>query len=277
MDLSNALDLSLDDIVKIKNIKKHTKHKFHGGGGGGPQNKYSRQNQHRQGGNGATNFRSRGGGHTPVPAAQGIESSKIIVSNLAYSVSSDDVQELFAEFGQLRRHALHFDQFGKSLGTAEVVFVYPKDATKAVKQYDGVPLDGRPMKIQFAVSDLPKHSSTLTARLGYHGGGRIQKRNPNPFKATLGRGMSDGGGPKKNHGGGGSGGSSFKKRSFEFGRENSPNLQDLDKEMDEYNRQKSEQMQIDWEPGPYVGSAITYEKASRQVRNYLNVSNQNPN
>ena len=75
--------------------------------------------------------------------------TKVVVSNLQTSVSSEDLGELFGDVGSLRR-VKRLDN-----DAAEIVFMNKEDADKAIEVYHNRQLDGKPMKCQLVTSGPP--------------------------------------------------------------------------------------------------------------------------
>jgi len=92
------------------------------------------------------------------PKPGGSAGAKIHVTNLFYNVSEDDLEEVFSDVGQLKSVHIHFDRSGRSLGTADVIFVKKEDAVAAVEEYNGAALDGQAMQISLV------SGNTTTAR-----------------------------------------------------------------------------------------------------------------
>jgi len=200
---------------------------------------------------------TRGFGQTPAfRAPQG--NTKLIVSNLEFNVNDNDVKELFQEFGNMRSSAIHYDSTGRSLGTAHVVFSQYNSAMKALKQYNGVHLDGRPMKIVIDGQQAAAAAPTRGAFRGAPAQRRPVKRltgTPTAYKGTgatrggfrgntrggfRGRGATRGATRGASRGRGMAGrGRGRGGRGGKFEKKATPSVADLDAELDAYVTQGS--------------------------------------
>jgi THO complex subunit 4 len=171
----------------------------------------------------------------------GIETgTKLYISNLDYGVSNDDIKELFSEVGDLKRCSINYDRSGRSKGTAEVVFTRKPDAVAAVKRYNNVQLDGKPMKIEMIGTNLNSAAVPVVRSNGamtiVAGRGRTVSSQAMPFARGPGsdRGRGAGGafrgrgGSRGGRGAGGRGG----------GRGGAPavekTVEDLDADLETY-------------------------------------------
>lgn len=94
---------------------------------------------------------------------------RLYVGNLAYTVDSQELQELFEQYGQVRSAQVLSDrETGRSRGFGFVEMVNDADADAAIEQLDGSDHQGRRLTVNEA---RPRTPGSGTGSRGYGGGG----------------------------------------------------------------------------------------------------------
>ncbi|KAH6765633.1 RNA-binding family protein [Perilla frutescens var. hirtella] len=222
-----ALDMTLDDL--IKNNKKSAPRGRGRAAGPGPARRQPNRFANRAGPYAAPKAPDTTWGHDMYAAggrSSNIETgTKLYISNLDYGVSNEDIKELFAEVGDLKRYIIHYDRSGRSKGTAEVVFSRRQDAMAAIKRYNNVQLDGKPMKIELVGTNISTPGAGLPSA-GAFGHSNVAP----PLQSGQGRG---GFGRSRGQGGRGRG---FGGRGRGRGRDRAEKVSadDLDADLEKY-------------------------------------------
>ncbi len=126
-------------------------------------------------------------------------STKLYVGNLAFGVTSDDLQEHFAQAGTVESAKVVEDRdTGRSRGFGFVEMASSEEAMAAIEQFNGQDLDGRNLVVNEA---RPREEGGGGGRGGRGGGGGGR----GGYGGGGGRGGSGGGGGNRGGGGGGGG------------------------------------------------------------------------
>jgi cold-inducible RNA-binding protein len=120
-------------------------------------------------------------------------SMKLYVGNLAFSTSSQDLQELFAQAGTVESASVVEDrETGRSRGFAFVEMATKEEGEAAISQFDGKEVGGRALKVNEAKPREPR-SGGGGGRGGF-GGRRSGGGGGGGYGGGGGRGNSGGGG-----------------------------------------------------------------------------------
>lgn len=94
--------------------------------------------------------------------------AKLYVGNLAFSVTNEDLEALFAQMGKVDNVAVITDKFsGQSRGFGFVQMADANEAARAISELNGADLKGRNIKVNEAREQGPRPSGG-----GGGGGGR---------------------------------------------------------------------------------------------------------
>jgi RNA recognition motif-containing protein len=100
--------------------------------------------------------------------------TRLFVGNLPYQTLEQDIQEMFAQAGNVTSVNLMFDKFtGKSRGFAFVELASAEEANKAVEMFNGKDMQGRALTVNIARPREERPRSSGGG--GFRGGPRDQR------------------------------------------------------------------------------------------------------
>ncbi|KAF2277278.1 splicing factor, CC1-like protein [Westerdykella ornata] len=138
------------------------------------------------------NRASRAAAESNSGANSGAPFHRLYVGNIHFSVTEDDLREVFEPFGELEQVTLQMDpdNGGRSKGYGFVQFFDPEKAKEALEQMNGFELAGRPIRVGLGNDKFTPES---TANLLRNFNGHAQNFQGSAFSGAGGRGAYAGG------------------------------------------------------------------------------------
>jgi RNA-binding protein 39 len=119
---------------------------------------------------------------------------RLYVGNIHFSITENDIQNVFEPFGELEFVQLQKDETGRSRGYGFVQFRDPNQAREALEKMNGFDLAGRPIRVGLGNDKFtPESTANLLQR--FQGQGHNQQFQGSLFSGHGGRGAQAGGTP----------------------------------------------------------------------------------
>ncbi|KAK3113899.1 Phosphatidylinositol-3-phosphatase SAC1 [Teratosphaeriaceae sp. CCFEE 6253] len=148
--------------------------------------------------------------------SNGIPFHRLYVGNIHFSITEEDLKNVFEPFGELEFVQLQKEEQGRSKGYGFVQFVDPAQAKEALEKMNGFELAGRPIRVGLGNDKFtPESTHSLLQRFGSqaqqaaHNQQNQHQPTGSSFSGLGGRGAHAGGTgnfDKASSGGGGGGG-----------------------------------------------------------------------
>lgn len=136
----------------------------------------------------ARNPEASSGNHNSVPF------HRLYVGNIHFSITEEDLQNVFEPFGELEFVQLQKDETGRSRGYGFVQFRDPNQAREALEKMNGFDLAGRPIRVGLGNDKFtPESTQNLLQRFQGQNGNQ-QNFQGSSFSGAGGRGAYAGGG-----------------------------------------------------------------------------------
>ncbi|CAJ0583856.1 unnamed protein product, partial [Mesorhabditis spiculigera] len=162
-----SVNLSLDDIIAKHKVKRHEggrgdRRAPRGGTGSGGRRGFESKTTVPGGKWKHDLFDRRGSPEAVRPAARNTK-VRVLMSNLADTVTASDLEELFSVYN-VESVVLHFNQQGESLGTGECT-LRMADATEMLKELSGLAIDDKRVKMTLVDEHNTKTIGSLKDRV----------------------------------------------------------------------------------------------------------------
>lgn len=126
------------------------------------------------------------GNHNSIPF------HRLYVGNIHFSITEDDLQNVFEPFGELEFVQLQKEEQGRSRGYGFVQFRDPDQAREALEKMNGFELAGRPIRVGLGNDKFtPESTANLLQR--FQGQERLSGYQGSAFSGSGGRGAHAGG------------------------------------------------------------------------------------